>query len=327
MSIRVLAVIPSGSGTTSMVFSYRQVDDLKSFGHTVEIFNLRSQTNPWKLLIDIFRYRMAIRRFRPDIVHAHYGTMTAFFTVYAYLGKVPKVVTFRGSDLNPALSMSKVRLGVGHLLSQLAALGSDGIICVSTQLRDRLWWKQSLVAVIPTGVSMNEFFPIPREEARLRLGWNTEVPTVIFNAGTSPEVKRLDLALAAIEIARSSLANIRFVVLDGTIEPAMVPMMMNASDCLLCTSDFEGSPTIIQEAMACNIPIVSVPVGDVPERLRDVTPSYIVPRDPQLLSDALVEVLRTRPRTNGFEIALRDVGIEPIVRSLEVVYAAAMIHR
>jgi teichuronic acid biosynthesis glycosyltransferase TuaC len=325
LTVRVLAVIPSGCGPASMVFSHRQIDALKSFGHTVEIFKLLSQLNPLKIFLDIFRYRTEIRRFRPDIVHAQYGTMTAFFSVYAAFKQVPKIVTFRGSDLNPVPSMSLIRVGAGHLLSQMAALGADGIICVSDQLCSRLWWKQSLVTLVPTGVSTNEFYPIRREEARRRLGWDIEVPTVIFNAGSSPEVKRLDLALAVIEFARLSLPDIRFVVLDGTIMPAIVPMMMNASDCLLCTSDFEGSPAIIQEAMACNVPIVSVPVGDVPERLRDVTHSYIVSMDPQRLGAALVDVLRTRPRTNGHEIVLRDVGIEPIVRALEAVYAAAMV--
>lgn len=310
-----------------MVFAHRQVDALKSFGHTVKIFYLRSRVNPFKLLLDISHYRAAIRNFRPDIIHAHYGTMTAFFSVYGDLGRVPKIVSFRGSDLNPTSSESKSCVGMGHLLSQMAALGADGIICVSDQLRSRLWWKQSLVTVIPTGVSTKEFFPFDREEARRRLGWDTKVPTVIFYASAYPEAKRIDLAVAAIENARRSLPDIRFVVLDGTIEPTAVPSMMNASDCLLCTSDFEGSPTIVQEAMACGVPIVSVPVGDVPERLRDVTPSYIMPRDPQRLGDALVEVLRTRPRTNGYEIVLRDIGIEPIVRAHEVVYAAAVIHR
>lgn len=310
-----------------MVFAYRQVDALKSLGHTVEVFNLRSQVNPMKLLLDISHYRAAIRSFRPDIVHAHYGTMTAFFSVYAAYGRVTKVVTFRGSDLNPAPSMSKIRLGIGHLLSQMAALGADGIICVSDQLRNRLWWKRLYAAIIPSGVSTRDFFPIQREEARGRLMWDTKVPTVIFNGGASPRGKRLNLAITAIEIVRRSLPDIRFVVLDGKVDPMIVPTMMNASDCLLCTSDFEGSPNIVKEAMACGVPIVSVPVGDVPERLRDVTHSHIVPRDPQKLGDALLAVLRTRPRTNGYEIVLRDVGSEPIVRSLEAVYAAAMIHR
>ena len=53
-------------------------------------------------------------------------------------------------------------------------------------------------------------------------------------------------------------------------EPARVPDLMNAADCLLVTSDAEGSPTMVQEALATNLPVVSVDVGDIAERLEGV---------------------------------------------------------
>ncbi len=40
---------------------------------------------------------------------------------------------------------------------------------------------------------------------------------------------------------------------------------MKASDVLLLTSYWEGSPNVIKESMACNLPIISVDVGDVKE--------------------------------------------------------------
>ena len=45
---------------------------------------------------------------------------------------------------------------------------------------------------------------------------------------------------------------------------------MNACDALLFVSMYEGSPNIVKEALACNLPIVSVAVGDVAERLEGV---------------------------------------------------------
>ena len=146
------------------------------------------------------------------------------------------------------------------------------------------------------------------------------MPVIFFNAGLSPKVKRLDIAEKVVAIARESMGEIKFVVMDGETPPDQVPTFMQASDCLLFTSDFEGSPTVIQEAMACALPIVSVPVGDIPERLRDVVPSYILPRDADRLAEALVRVLRERPRTNGYDVALREVGSEATSRLLENVY-------
>ena len=64
--------------------------------------------------------------------------------------------------------------------------------------------------------------------------------------------------------------SVRLEVLDGNVAPARVPALMNAADCLLVTSDAEGSPTVVQEALATNLPVVSVDVGDIAERLEGV---------------------------------------------------------
>jgi glycosyltransferase involved in cell wall biosynthesis len=67
------------------------------------------------------------------------------------------------------------------------------------------------------------------------------------------------------------------------------------------TSDLEGSPNIVKEALACDLPIVSVDVGDVRQRLQGVHAAWITDRDPAALAAAVIEILRTCPRTNGSE--------------------------
>jgi len=62
-----------------------------------------------------------------------------------------------------------------------------------------------------------------------------------------------------------------------------VPDYMNAADALLLTSHSEGSPNSVKEALACNLPVVAVDVGDVRERLAGVEPSRVAASDEELV--------------------------------------------
>ena len=318
--LRILAVIPTSDSPSAMIFAHRQMAAMAAHGHEVQVFELSERRNLLTLFFSVCAYRTRLRSFRPEVVHAHYGAMTGFFSVYGAMGLVPVIVSFRGSDLNPVPSMPFWKVAPSHILSRLAALAAAHVVCVSAELRDRLWIAQQKAALIPTGVDTTRFYPLDRDVARQALGWDTRTPVVLFNAGSSPRVKRLDVAEQAIAIARKSFDALKFVVMDGNVPPDNVPTLMQASDCLLFTSDFEGSPTVIQEAMACNLPVVSVPVGDVPERLQDVTPSYLVSLDPEKLAEAMVRILRERRRSNGYEIAIRELGNEVTSNLLEQVY-------
>jgi teichuronic acid biosynthesis glycosyltransferase TuaC len=294
--IRVLAVIPESASRASMIFARRQVTSLGQAGVVCEMFFLASRTSPWILIKEWQRLRRRAKSFRADLLHAHYGTVTALLS--AVSAPVPLVVTYRGSDLNPSSSVSWARGFTGRLLSQVAALRASEIICVSSQLRDRLWWRKHSATVIPSGVDRALFFPCPRNQARARLGWGNGERVILFNAG-DPKLKRLDLAQAAVEAATRICGEIRFVVLDGEVAAEIIPVMMNAADCLLLTSDWEGSPNVVKEAMASNLPVVTVDVGDVRARLEGVSPSHIVEREQEEIAKALAEILIQGKRSNG----------------------------
>src|SRR5262249_9314491 len=116
---------------------------------------------------------------------------------------------------------------------------------------------------------------------------------------------------------------LRFVVLNGDVAPNVIPAMMNASDCLLLTSDSEGSPVVVQEALACNLPVVSVDVGDVRERLRGIWPSQIVDRNPEEIGKAIAEVLKSGQRSNG-RSTVRDISCAAVAERTIAVYRQAL---
>lgn len=296
---RVLFVIPGEDRGSSMVFARRQAETLNQRGGAeVVCFYLRSRTSVTVLFREARRLREVVRTFGPDVLHAHFGTVTALFTVLLS-GNVPVVITYRGSDLNLVPTARGIRAWTGRLLSQLAALGAARIFCVSDGLRRNLWWKQALASVLPSGVDTSAFQPVPRDTARQQLGWPPEDLVILFNAGHDAANKRLDLAEAAFQLVRNQISNARLKVLRGMTDPELIPLLMNAADCLMLTSDAEGSPTVVQEALATNLPVVSVDVGDVQERLRGIRHSMITESTPEAISEAVIQVLAAGERSNG----------------------------
>jgi teichuronic acid biosynthesis glycosyltransferase TuaC len=318
--LRVLSVVPYAEGNASMPFVRRQNAPICAAGVVTETFMLASRTAPLTVVREWRRLRGLVRSFRPDVVHAQFGTVTALVAVLST--SLPVVVTYRGSDLNGWCSRASWRSPLARLLSQIAALRARQIVCVSEEVKSRLWWRKTIATVIPTGVDTEAFCPQPRDDARRRLGWGLDEGTVIFNASRDPMTKRLDLAQASVKAAEKLCGKIRFVVLDGNVRPDLVPTIMNASDCLLLTSDREGSPTVIQEAMACCLPVVSVDVGDVRERLRGIEPTRIVSRDAKVLGQAVAEIITQRERANGRPNAER-ISTEKVARQLISVYQKA----
>lgn len=324
-NMRVLAVIPGDGQASSFIFARRQVQALEE-ACPVEIETFLFDTGK-SLSTYVRNYRLlrkAVQRFNPDLVHAHYGTMTAL--ACALSSSKPLLITFQGSDLNPEPGYTWLRTRSGLICSHLAAIRARQVICVSRQLAARLWWRKRGITIIPSGINLREFAAIDRIDARRMLGWDLKQPVVLFNAGRAPIVK--GLALAEKVIKRVQLErHIRFEVMRGGVSPEKVPVLMSAADCLLVTSLSEGSPTVVREALACSLPVVSVDVGDVRERLTGVHPSQIVSRDPEELSAAVLAVLEHPVRSNG-RTAAEATSHSHIARQiLQIYYSMLNIRR
>src|SRR5262249_35210659 len=145
--LRVLFVIPGNGERHSMIFARREAAALRERGIEIREFFLTSRTSLPGLVQELRRFRNEIHSFAPDLVHAQFGTITAMFVALGATGR-PMVVTYRGSDLNPRPGAARVRAVVTRLLSQFAALRARRIVCVSRELRARLWWRRARVTVL-----------------------------------------------------------------------------------------------------------------------------------------------------------------------------------
>jgi teichuronic acid biosynthesis glycosyltransferase TuaC len=311
--MRILFVAPGLHQGSHMPFVRREADALRAAGHEVQIFGFDNSS--YRTFLD---QAMLLRRtasaLKPGIVHAQFGKFNALL---AALSGRPFVITFRGTDINHNTKYSWLRSALGLAASQLAALFARGIVCVSGEIQAKVWaCRMRPSIVVPTGVDLQLFRPMDRAAARERLGYGPGERVVLFNAGRNPAVKDPELAAAAVCEAKNRVGDIRFVVLDGTAQPGDIPLYMNAADALLVTSRTEGSPTVVQEAMACDLPVVSVDVGDVRERLEGVAACKVVhSRDPAELGSALAAVLAAGKRSDGRAHA-RSLGIDAIAARL-----------
>ena len=294
--MRVLHVVPClpHGGTSS--FITRQIQGLAEAGVVgqSEFFGGAAMLfRPHQLPRRIATMRREISVFQPDIVHAHWGSLLAFVSAVASIGGPPLVISYRGSDINPVPSEGRLRSIIRITCSQLASLRASAIICVSEELYGRLWWRRKPVNVIPDGTDLSQFRPIDKLDARRQLKWPLNEPVVFFYEGGRPEVKRRDLVDASLKEVRRVLRQCRLEVMGIDVPRDRVPLLLNASDCLLMTSDFEGSPNIVREALACNTPIVSVDVGDVRRWLVNLDGTRIVFRDPVEIARNVVDLIST----------------------------------
>ncbi len=276
-------------------FLERQVNAVEALGVDCEVMVVRDdRSGPWSYLKAASAVRRRVASGRYDVVHAHYGLTGAS----CLLQGAPLVVTLHGSDINGSVGATGERTLKGVLeatISRAVARRADVVIAVSERMV-RLIPTQPVI--VPVGIDIDLFRPVDRAVARRQLGLDQSRRYVLFAANPDNPVKRHWLAEQAVSIAQARCPEIELLTVCG--EPLdRMPLWMSAADVLAITSVYEGGPMVHREAMACNLPVVSVDVGDVALHLADVVPSAIVDADAPALAAALGKVLGSGIRSNG----------------------------
>ncbi len=270
---------PSRARPTYGTFVAEQVEDLSRLGIEVIVLSFDGSRQKGNYLRAAVRLRRLVASGGIDLVHAHYGLTGA---VALAQRRLPVVTTFHGSDAS------------GHRpwqarVSWVVARRSTPIF-VAGHLATRLGVPDALV--IPAAVDTELFVPSDRREARLRLRWSPDRQYALLPGARGNPVKRADLFDAAVVEARRTVSGLVGVSLEG-FDRAQVRDVMNAVDVCVLTSDFEGSPVTVRESLACNTPVVSVPVGDVPALLTGLPGCVVAPRDPVAIGRGIVDALRS----------------------------------
>ena len=318
--MRILVVtncLPTPETPALGTFVEQQISGLREIGLNVSLMfidragkGMRAYSNLKKEL------QTKMSQCHPDLVHCMYGGVMAD-AVTRTVGQTPTVVSFCGSDLLGELLSGRTRRLIsryGVFASHRAARRATGIVVKSRNLQLALPRDvdSSKVRIIPNGVNLERFQPLDRAWCRTRLGLDSNTFHILFPANSGDQVKRPELARAAVEAFRNGSVAVNMHELRG-VPHQQVPLWLNACDVLLLTSLHEGSPNIVKEALACNLPVVSVDVGDVRERIQGVDGCYLAAPDVRELAVKLQLVQagprRVRGRASVESLSLKDVAL------------------
>jgi glycosyltransferase involved in cell wall biosynthesis len=221
----------------------------------------------------------------------------------------PVVASFMGDDLLGTVTAdarySKKSAFVVHI-SQWLCQQVDAAIVKSEGMQKAVSVSEDNIFIIPNGVDFELFRPIPRAEARATLGWDLNSYYVLFGNNPQIPVKNFSLAQAAIERLRARGISAELVVANGLPQTTVV-QYINASNALILSSIAEGSPNIVKEAMACNVPVISTDVGDVSQIIGRTKGCSVCPSDPDALAIALEQAIQhMEPTTGRIDIAHLD---------------------
>lgn len=286
-----------------------QVDELRKLGVDVELFSFprgRQHYGPATLEL-----RRMLRRERFDLVHAHYG-LVGWCALLA--GAQPLVVSFHGTD---------VRHKVVGRLSRRLARRIDLVAAVSRALFEAEAERPGLPsipgsAVLPCGPDLGRFQPQARLDARRQLGLAPEGRYLLFPANPARAEKRVDRATALAHACEAELLT------GGTIPPDEMPLWINAANAVLVTSDYEGFGLACVEALACDIPVLSTPVGIAPYAITGIDDALCAPFELDAWTAAAAPLLDAAdPRIDGSARAA-SLGAPRMAERTAVAYRAVL---
>ena len=284
--MRVLFVSSGNAkgGISSLVKN--QAISLNNLGIEIEFFTIKGRG-----LQSYFRHIFILRKYYKknnfDLVHSHYS-YSSF--VAALAGIRPLIVSLMGSDVM-ANGKFKSAIKWFNRLFWSATIVKSGEMKISSGVTNAI--------IIPNGVDIEIFKPILKSEAIKALNWDPNKRHILFAANPGRYEKNFKLAQVALKYQSEN--DLELHVLDK-VPPFQVPLLMNASEIVILTSLWEGSPNVIKEAMACNCPIVSTDVGDVREIIENIDGCYISNFDATELSEKIrlaLEFARFYKKNNG----------------------------
>lgn len=308
--MKILFVSSGNKSEKAVPVVYNQAESLINQGVDIDFFLIRGK-GLLGYLNNLKKLKLEIKNNQIDVIHAH-GVSSLLATLTL---KKSMVVSLLGSELNESFFI-KLTIKV------LSKFYWKQIIVKSSDMFNKLGLKNSdKISIIPNGVNLNSMKITSKNEARESVDWKLNDKIVLFLADPNRKSKNFQLAQKAflnIDNEKIKLVNVYNIPME------QVSRYLFATDVLLLTSRWEGSPNIVKEAMACNCPVVATNVGDVEWLFGDEPGHFLTNFDPADVAEKIknaIDFVHQNGRTNGRERIIRlGLDSETVAKKIINVY-------
>ena len=298
MRILLVSQMYPGPADPDLGVFVRQVEQqLAARGHEIERAVLDRRGGGKRRYLELARdTATAARRFRPDVVYAHFLVPTGLIAALA--GRAPLVVTAHGRDVRNVGWLPGIAAATRFVIRRAAA-----VVAVSDYLRRELEAKipeaRGKTEVIDSGVDLELFQGQDPATARVELGWNGEGPAFVC-VGSLIERKNPILLARAFERLeggrlafvgdgplRPGLEGKPGVRVTGRVPPDQVARWIAAADVVCQPSLIEPFGQALLEAMASERTVVATRIGGPPEFVTPEAGVLVDPADEDAVTAAL----------------------------------------
>lgn len=277
----------------------------------------KSEISGWDYLISLLLKIPFLKILNSSIIHTQRpDNMLQFILLHK---KNPKVCTLHGKALEGIdLKQPKIVAKVYGFVESFCLKHIDKLIAVdetTKQFYEELYpWLKNKIKVIPIGIDLNKFKPMNKENVRRKYGFDAKDKIIIY-VGRLEKEKNLDFLIKSFVLikkynlhtklvfvgdgrVKAHLKNLvdelelKDVIFTGAMEYDKIPEVLNCADVFALTSLYEGSPTVIKEAIACGVPVVSTDVGDVSNVIQNDVVGKIVDSDEKLFARAIIDMFQ-----------------------------------
>lgn len=328
--IKEFNVILFGVGANKSEYNFKFVSVCNKSSQIRYIFNLFFMKKPTNSLVHV--------------------QSPLYILPFIFFKKNNFIISTLHGDNSKAIRRKKGRLisVIYDSIEKFALKQADKIIAVDNGTKyiylKKHPWLQEKIVMAPVGVDIEKFKPIDKQKIRHKYKFNTDDKIILY-VGRLRNDKGVDTLLKAFRQIEGVISNAKLVIVGdgkdahrlmklatefaldnvfflGTIEHDKIPEIMNCADVFALASLYESGPLVVQEALACGIPVVTTNVGRVQEFIRDDSIGRIVDRDEENFAMAIKEVLKmdqeiTRKRCRQLSM---DFSFEKTANTLIQIY-------